>query len=64
MKTDPEEIKEKAAKTLSIGSVEYQLGYKEALPLLLETLAEEKATDEKLTLLAKAGQKAKAVEPA
>src|SRR5690606_28464023 len=26
-----------------------QLGYKEALPLLKETLAEEKATDEKLT---------------
>jgi len=28
-----------------------QLGYKEAVPLLVETLAEEKAADEKLTML-------------
>ncbi|WP_312681359.1 ferritin-like domain-containing protein [Stenotrophomonas chelatiphaga] len=48
----------------TIAALAKELGYKEALPLLLETLAEEKATDEKLTLLAKAGQKAKAVEPA
>jgi ferritin-like metal-binding protein YciE len=29
-----------------------QLGYRDAVPLLVETLAEEKAADEKLTLLA------------
>jgi ferritin-like metal-binding protein YciE len=32
-----------------------QLGYRDALPLLKETLEEEKATDEKLTLLAEGG---------
>jgi ferritin-like metal-binding protein YciE len=40
------------------------LGYKEALPLLLETLEEEKATDEKLTILAKSGGNAKAAKAA
>ncbi|WP_421567186.1 ferritin-like domain-containing protein [Stenotrophomonas sp. PD6] len=38
----------------TIAALAKQLGYKDALPLLLETLAEEKATDEKLTLIAKA----------
>lgn len=37
-----------------------QLGYTEAVKLLKETLAEEKATDEKLSLLAKSGANAKA----
>lgn len=37
-----------------------QLGYKDAVKLLKETLAEEKATDEKLTLLAQSGANAKA----
>ncbi|OUL16239.1 hypothetical protein B0X78_04765 [bacterium AM6] len=41
-----------------------QLGYKDAVPLLLETLEEEKATDEKLTLLAKSGGNAKAAQAA
>lgn len=47
----------------TIAALAKQLGYKDALPLLLETLAEEKATDEKLTLIAKsssAAQPAKA----
>ncbi|MDS1141060.1 ferritin-like domain-containing protein [Pusillimonas sp. SM2304] len=37
-----------------------QLGYTDAVKLLKETLAEEKATDEKLTLLAQSGANAKA----
>ncbi|MCC2596057.1 ferritin-like domain-containing protein [Pusillimonas sp. MFBS29] len=37
-----------------------QLGYTDAVKLLKETLAEEKATDEKLTLLAESGANAKA----
>ena len=37
-----------------------QLGYTDAVSLLKETLAEERATDEKLTLLAKSGANAKA----
>ena len=37
-----------------------QLGYKDTVKLLKETLAEEKATDEKLTLLAQSGANAKA----
>lgn len=37
-----------------------QLGYTEAVKLLKATLAEEKATDEKLTLLAESGANAKA----
>ena len=39
----------------TLAALAKQLGYKQALPLLLETLAEEKATDEKLTLLAEQG---------
>ncbi len=37
-----------------------QLGYNDAVRLLKETLAEEKATDEKLTLLAQSGMNAQA----
>lgn len=37
-----------------------QLGYRDAVKLLKETLAEEKATDEKLTLLAESGANAQA----
>ena len=40
------------------------LGYKDALPLLLETLEEEKATDEKLTILAEQGGNQRAAEQA
>jgi ferritin-like metal-binding protein YciE len=39
-----------------------QLGMDDAVQLLKETLAEEKATDEKLTLLAQSGANAKAAE--
>lgn len=39
----------------TIAALAKQLGYKAAVPLLLETLKEEKDTDEKLTLLALAG---------
>lgn len=39
-----------------------QLGYKEAVKLLEETLAEEKAADQKLTLLAESGANAEASE--
>ncbi|NIJ86124.1 ferritin-like metal-binding protein YciE [Xanthomonas arboricola] len=48
----------------TIAALAKQLGYKDALPLLLETLEEEKATDEKLTILAKAGGNAKAIQAA
>jgi ferritin-like metal-binding protein YciE len=48
----------------TIAALAKQLGYKDALPLLLETLAEEKSTDEKLTLLAKGGGNAKAAQAA
>jgi len=48
----------------TIAALAKQLGYKDALPLLLETLEEEKATDEKLTLLAKSGGNAKAAQAA
>ncbi len=41
----------------TIAALAKQLGYKDALPLLLETLEEEKVTDEKLTMIAKAGAK-------
>ena len=40
------------------------LGYKDALPLLLETLEEEKATDEKLTMLAEQGGNQRAAQEA
>lgn len=39
-----------------------QLGYNDAVELLKQTLAEEKATDEKLSLLAESGMNAKAAE--
>ncbi|WP_284175910.1 ferritin-like domain-containing protein [Xanthomonas citri] len=39
----------------TIAAIAKQLGYADALPLLLATLEEEKATDEKLTLLAEQG---------
>ncbi|MBV6861324.1 ferritin-like domain-containing protein [Xanthomonas euvesicatoria] len=44
----------------TIAAMAKQLGYADALPLLLATLEEEKATDEKLTLLAKQGGNQKA----
>lgn len=39
----------------TLAAIAKQLGYKDALRLLLETLEEEKSTDEKLTLLAEQG---------
>jgi ferritin-like metal-binding protein YciE len=39
----------------TIAALAKQLGYKDALPYLLETLKEEKSTDEKLTILAEQG---------
>ncbi|WP_411834854.1 ferritin-like domain-containing protein [Pseudoxanthomonas mexicana] len=39
----------------TLAALAKQLGYSKALPLLLETLQEEKATDEKLTMLAEQG---------
>ena len=48
----------------TIAALAKQLGYKAALPLLIETLDEEKATDEKLTMLAKGGGNAKAAQAA
>lgn len=39
----------------TLAALAKQLGYKDALKLLLETLEEEKATDEKLTMLAEQG---------
>lgn len=44
----------------TLAALAKQLGYKDALPLLLETLQEEKAADEKLTLLARSGGNAEA----
>ncbi|KQR12903.1 MULTISPECIES: ferritin-like domain-containing protein [Xanthomonas] len=44
----------------TIAAMAKQLGYSDALPLLLATLEEEKATDEKLTLLAEQGGNQKA----
>ncbi|PPU77206.1 MULTISPECIES: ferritin-like domain-containing protein [Xanthomonas] len=46
----------------TIAAMAKQLGYADALPLLLATLEEEKATDEKLTLLADQGGNAKAAK--
>jgi len=46
----------------TVAALAKELGYKDALPLLLETLEEEKATDEKLTLLAESGQNATATK--
>jgi ferritin-like metal-binding protein YciE len=48
----------------TIAALAKQLGYKDALPLLLETLEEEKATDEKLTLIAQSSGNAKAAQAA
>jgi ferritin-like metal-binding protein YciE len=39
----------------TLAALAKNLGYKDAIPLILETLEEEKATDEKLTLLAEGG---------
>lgn len=47
----------------TICEIARQLGYTEAVNLLKESLAEEKATDEKLTLLAESGANANAAEP-
>jgi len=44
----------------TLAALAKQLGYTDALPLLLDTLKEEKSTDEKLTLLAKSGGNAEA----
>ncbi|MFA0923428.1 YciE/YciF ferroxidase family protein [Xanthomonas fragariae] len=44
----------------TIAAIAKQLGYAEALPLLLATLEEEKATDQKLTSLAEQGGNEKA----
>ncbi|MFE3968824.1 ferritin-like domain-containing protein [Stenotrophomonas sp. YIM B13575] len=46
----------------TIAALARQLGYKDAVPLLLETLEEEKATDQKLTLLASGGGNANAAK--
>lgn len=46
----------------TIAALAKQLGYADALKLLLETLEEEKATDEKLTLLAEQGGNQKAFQ--
>lgn len=39
----------------TLAALAKNLGYKDAVPLILETLKEEKSTDEKLTLLAEGG---------
>ncbi|KLD69812.1 YciE/YciF ferroxidase family protein [Xanthomonas pisi] len=46
----------------TIAAMARQLGYADALPLLLATLEEEKSTDEKLTLLAEQGGNQKAAK--
>lgn len=46
----------------TICEIAKQLGYNDAVTLLKESLAEEKATDEKLTLLAESGANANAAE--
>ncbi len=46
----------------TICEIAKQLGYSQAVDLLKESLAEEKATDEKLTLLAESGANANAAE--
>lgn len=48
----------------TIAALAKQLGCKDALPLLLETLEEEKATDEKLTLIAQSSGNAKPAKAA
>lgn len=46
----------------TLAALAKQLGYDDALPPLLETLEEEKATDEKLTMLAEQGGNEEAAE--
>jgi ferritin-like metal-binding protein YciE len=46
----------------TLAALAKQLGYKDALKLLLETLEEEKATDEKLTRLAEQGGNQRAAQ--
>ncbi|AKC87320.1 ferritin-like domain-containing protein [Pseudoxanthomonas suwonensis] len=46
----------------TLAALARQLGYKDALPLLLETLEEEKATDQKLTMLAEQGGNQRAAQ--
>ncbi|MDR6935623.1 MULTISPECIES: ferritin-like domain-containing protein [unclassified Luteibacter] len=46
----------------TISAIAKQLGYKDAIPLLQATLKEEKATDEKLTLLAEQAGNQRAAE--
>ena len=46
----------------TLAALAKQLGYKDALPLLLETLEEEKATDAKLTRLAEQGGNQRAAQ--
>ena len=46
----------------TISAIAKQLGYTDAIPLLQATLAEEKAADEKLTLLAESAGNQKAAE--
>jgi ferritin-like metal-binding protein YciE len=46
----------------SISAIAKQLGYTDAIPLLQATLAEEKAADEKLTLLAESAGNQKAAQ--
>src|SRR5690606_34378441 len=46
----------------TLAALAKQLGYKDALPLILETLEEEKATDQKLTLLAEQGGNQRAAQ--
>jgi len=46
----------------TLAALAKNLGYKDAIPLILETLKEEKSTDEKLTLLAEGGDNQAAAE--
>jgi ferritin-like metal-binding protein YciE len=48
----------------TLAALAKQLGYKDAIPLLLETLKEEKAADEKLTMLGEQAGKQKSAEKA
>lgn len=48
----------------TLAALAKQLGYRDALPLLLATLEEEKATDEKLTQLAEQGGNQRAAQAA
>ncbi len=48
----------------TLAALARQLGYRKALPLIQETLDEEKATDEKLTMLAEGGTNERAAAQA